>query len=144
MRSVLVNRFESRQQHARRLSNILQSFDAILLNDSPFGQAILGCLDERTAAIPILHSPLTAMVRNATANAENWDVLVAVSPAVLESAVQFGIARDRVTCIHNGIPVPTNWPKSRNKFGNKNLSGWFILAQFRIDKKVSYTYPVFY
>lgn len=111
VQSVFANRFESRRRHVRRLATILRDFDAILLNDAPFAQAILGCLADRATAVPVLHSSLTSMVRNATANSNNWDTLVAVSPAVLESAVQFGAERGRVICIPNGIQVPKAWPK---------------------------------
>lgn len=109
---LLAKSIESRRQHAQRLACVLREFDVVLLNDAPFGQSVLGCLDENAIAIPILHSSVTPMVHNACANENNWDMLVAVSPGVMESAIYYGADRAFVTCIPNGVSVPNSWPKA--------------------------------
>jgi glycosyltransferase involved in cell wall biosynthesis len=102
----------SRIHHVNRIANVLSKYDAVILNDAPLAQAVLGLLPEKTIAIPVLHMFLTSMVRNAAANSNNWDALSAVSPAVKNSAIQFGVDGKRIFCIPNGIKVSDQWPKS--------------------------------
>jgi glycosyltransferase involved in cell wall biosynthesis len=113
---VLPDSFHSHIHHARRVSQILRNYDAIILNDAPYAQAVLGLLPERAVAIPVLHMFLTSMVRNAASNSNNWDALSAVSPAVRDSVVQYGVDGRRVFCIPNGIKVSEQWPKKEYDF----------------------------
>lgn len=113
---ILANPLRSRFHHAIRIARVLEKYDAIILNDAPYAQSILGLLTEKTIAIPVLHLSLTSMVHNATANSNNWDVLSAVSPAVRLSALHSGVDETRVACIPNGINVPEEWPLKSHDF----------------------------
>jgi glycosyltransferase involved in cell wall biosynthesis len=108
----------SRYHHVKRIRRILEDFDLIILNDAPYAQSVLGLLNERTIAIPVLHMSMPTMVYNATANSSNWDVLSAVSPAARQSAVHSGVDETRVICIPNGIKISEEWPKGGHDFGH--------------------------
>lgn len=110
--------YRSLARHARKIARKLSEFDVIILNDSPLVQSGLGLLPNTTVAMPVLHSNLTTMLRNATANSDNWDMLVAVSPALQRFAVDFGAAKDKVRCIPNGISVPEKWSKRDCSFNS--------------------------
>lgn len=134
----------SRIHHAKRIAKILKDYDLIILNNDPFAQAVLGLLPEKTVAVPVLHMYLTSMIRNATANKENLDMLVTVSPAVRESAIHFGIEEEKVVCIPNGIEVPDRWPKEKYNFeAEKQLRVIYIGALTHTQKGVLYLPGIF-
>ena len=62
---ILGNPLGSRLRHARRIADQLKNYDVVILNDAPFAQASLGLLTEQTIAIPVVHTSLTSMIRNA-------------------------------------------------------------------------------
>lgn len=115
VRQILPSFYESRIMQSRKIAKALSQFDFIILNDAPFAQAILGFLPDKTVVIPVLHSNILSMLRNATANSENVDVLSAVSPALQKYAIMFGATKDKVKCIPNGIDVPNKWPRAETK-----------------------------
>ena len=108
---ILPNKFRSLVHHAKQIGIMLKEYDLVILNDAPYAQSSLGFLPEMTVAIPVLHMCLTSMVCNAAANTDNWDAISAVCPAASNSLIHYGIDRDRVVCIPNGIKVPEKWPK---------------------------------
>ena len=111
VKHILPNPFRSRIHHAKRIAEILKNYDVVILNDAPFAQAAIGLLPDSAVVIPVLHSNLTTMVQNATANLANWDMLSAVSPLLRDCAVSSGVDEKSICCIPNGIPVPEEWPK---------------------------------
>lgn len=113
---ILPNRYRSSIWHTERIAQVLGNYDAVILNDSPYAQAVLGLLPEKTVAISVVHMFLTSMVRNAAANCNNLDALSAVSPAVRDSVIEYGVDKSRVFCIPNGIEVSEQWPKSGHDF----------------------------
>lgn len=114
--AILPRPLESRRRHALRIAEALREFDAIILNDAPFAQAILGLLDEKTVAVPVLHMTLTTMVRNACGNEQNWDAIACVCPAGRSAAIDWLANDERVMCIPNGVVVPVTWPKANEEF----------------------------
>lgn len=141
---ILSSPLHSRIHHAKRIAKILKDYDLIILNDAPFAQAVVGLLPENIVAIPVLHMYLTSMIRNATANKENWDILVAVGPAVRESAVHFGVEEKKVVCIPNGIEVPDRWPKEEYNFeAEKQLRVIYIGALTHTQKGVLHLPGIF-
>ena len=109
--TILPKFYESRTKHAVRISDVLNQYDVVLLNDSPYAQASLGLLGNEIVVIPILHLGIDSFVRNASGNSPNWDVIVAVSPELENIAKQRGRDLGAVTCIFNGVSVPSSWPK---------------------------------
>lgn len=116
IRQLLPKFYESRISQAKKLAKVLSDFDIVILHDAAFAQATLGLLPDETVAVPVLHLNITSMLRNATANSNNWDVLSAVSPALQKYAIMFGAAKEKVKCIPNGIVVQGKWPKSDTAF----------------------------
>lgn len=102
---VLPRSFQSRVCHAKRIANALKSYNLIIVNDSPFAQAIYGLLPESVIVIPVLHMYMNSMIHNAASNANNWDMLVAVCPAAQNSAIAYGAPSERTTCIPNGVEI---------------------------------------
>lgn len=103
--------WETRRGHAERLGRLLGGYDAAVLNDAPFAQAALGMMRAEAVAIPVLHLLHEGMARTAAANAENWDALVAYSPALERLALWAGVDAARVRCIPIGCAVPETWPR---------------------------------
>src|ERR1039457_957275 len=96
VRAILPRPLESRRRHALRIAEALREFDAIILNDAPFAQAILGLLEEKAVVVPVLHMPLTTMVRNACGNKQNWDAIACVCPAGRSAAIDWLANDERV------------------------------------------------
>jgi glycosyltransferase involved in cell wall biosynthesis len=112
VRRLLQSPFESAVSHSGKISDLMKSYDAVLLNDVPSAQASIGLLPDQTVVIPILHNcDVPQMMETALANSNNWDAVVAVSPAVQRAAMQRGIRPDDIYCIPNGVNVPSKWPK---------------------------------
>jgi glycosyltransferase involved in cell wall biosynthesis len=110
---ILHRPWHSKVNQALRIGRFLQDFDAVVLNDAPAAQSVLGLLNGHTVAIPVLHSLLTSMHRNAAANAQNTDALAVVNPRLKANLVNgFGIHEEKVRVIPNGVMVPTAYPKS--------------------------------
>jgi len=136
---ILGNSLESRFRHARRIADQLMHYDVVILNDVPFAQASLGLLTQQAIAIPVVHTFLTSMIRNAAANGINWDALSAVSPAVRDKLIQYGISEDKVFCIPNGIDVLDKWPKENIDFArSRTLDVVYLGAISHAQKGVFY------
>lgn len=136
---ILGNRLESRLRHSRRIADQLKNYDVIILNDAPFAQASLGLLRQQTIVVPVVHMCLTSMIRNAAANSCNWDAVSAVSPAVRDKLIQYGISEDKVFCIPNGIDVLDNWPKENINFARpRTLEVLYLGAISHVQKGVFY------
>jgi len=136
---ILGNPLGSRLRHARRIANELKRYDVVILNDAPFAQASLGLLRQQTIVIPVVHMCLTSMIRNAAANSCNWDAVSAVSPAVRDKLIQYGISEDKVFCIPNGIDVFDNWPKENINFARpRTLEVVYLGAISNVQKGVFY------
>jgi glycosyltransferase involved in cell wall biosynthesis len=141
---ILPSPFHSTYGHVKRIANELKQYDLIILNDAPHAQSVLGFLGERTVAIPVLHMYLKSMLSNATANNINWDVISAVSPIVQGRAIQYGVEKNRVFCIPNGIDVPDRWPKSDFEFDySKRLNVTYVGAINHAQKGVFYLPGIF-
>jgi glycosyltransferase involved in cell wall biosynthesis len=108
--------YKSKIHHAKIIAAALSDYDLIILNDAAFAQAGLGLLSKTTVVIPVLHSNVTSMIRNATSNIINVDMISAVSPAMQKYAIMFGAPEEKVSCIPNGITVPDAWPKADASF----------------------------
>ncbi len=119
--TLLPNNYRSRIHHAKKIAQVLNNYDAVILNDAPYAQAALGLLPEQTVTIPVLHMNLTSMLRNAAANDNNWDALSAVSPAVRDSVLHYGVEKKKVVCIPNGIKVAEQWPKNKYDFSQSDF-----------------------
>jgi glycosyltransferase involved in cell wall biosynthesis len=141
---ILSSPIHSRIHHAKRIAKKLKNYDLIFLNDAPFAQSIIGLLPDKIIVIPVLHMYLTSMVRNATANKENWDILSTVSPAVRECAIHFGLEDTKVVCIPNGIEVADRWPKRKASFKVEDrLKVIYIGALNHTQKGVLYLPGIF-
>lgn len=111
--SVSRRSLRTRLEHARRVASVLRKYDALLINDSPLAMAALNLLPPGTVAIPILHTAMESMIRNATANCGQWQRLVTVAPGLRDQIVRSGrVARDQVVVICNSVPAP---PSARVK-----------------------------
>lgn len=133
--------FRSRIHHVHLIARSLYNFDVVILNDAALAQGALGLLKDRSVAIPILHSNLTSMLHNATANKKQWDALAAVSPALRELALAYGAPAKKVTCIPNGINVSSSWPKDGADFARDKLFKLIYLGSINHTQKGVFHLP---
>jgi glycosyltransferase involved in cell wall biosynthesis len=117
---ILPSPIRSALWHAQKIAEVLGKYDIIILNDSPRAQAVLGLLSEEIVAIAVVHSTMTSMIRNATANLSQCDAIVGVSPLVMKALIQYGADKHKVVSIPNGITVSNSWPKQENNFDPSN------------------------
>jgi len=138
VRRLLPKPTESRLRHARRLAGALSHYDVLVLNNAAAAQAALGLLPTDAVVLPVLHSGLTSFYKNATGNAENWDAVVAVSPALQRNLIDYwGIPCERARYICNGIPVADAWPKRHETWGeNRPLKLVYVGAVESVQKGV--------
>jgi glycosyltransferase involved in cell wall biosynthesis len=80
-------------------------YDVIFLNHSRHAQACIGGLPNDTLVIPILHNDYEEIYRVGCANADAWNVAVAVSPKVAETARQ-RVPHRPVLQILSGVDLP--------------------------------------
>jgi len=91
----------------RRLRSKLArgAYDVIFLNHSRHAQACIAGLPEDTLVIPVLHNDYEEIYRVGCANADAWNVAVAVSPKVAETACRRVPGRP-VVQILSGVDLP--------------------------------------
>lgn len=132
--SIIINPFESRIQHANRLANHLENYDAILINDAPYAQSIIGLLPARIIVLPILHNNLDSMINNAIANKGQWDKVVCVSPS-LQNVLneKTSIEKNETVVISNGVSVDGSWPKAEENFDD--IESLKVLFVGRVEQK---------
>jgi glycosyltransferase involved in cell wall biosynthesis len=120
--SIIINPFESRIHHANRLAKHLKDYDAILINDAPYAQSIIGLLPASVIVLPILHNNLDSMINNAISNKGQWDRIVCVSPS-LQNALRekTSVLEAETVVISNGVSVVSHWPKSKENFDTIEL-----------------------
>jgi glycosyltransferase involved in cell wall biosynthesis len=94
-------------QHSGRVRRKLArgGYDVIFLNHSRHAQACIGGLPDATLVIPILHNDYEEIYRVGCANADAWNVAIAVSPRVAETARQ-RVPRRPVLPILSGVDLP--------------------------------------
>ncbi len=137
VREIFQGNFSSAVSHAEVIGKDLQTYDAVLLNDVPAAQSALGLLRDDTAAIPVVHqSFLQNMIDTAVQNAQNWDSVVGVGPAIRERIRQKNIKPGDIFYIPNGVEVPVSYPRVEDK--GKKLSVLFAGAITHVQKGVLY------
>jgi glycosyltransferase involved in cell wall biosynthesis len=103
-------------QHTLRVSAQLRrgNYEAVLLNHSRHAQAGLARLPEPVVAIPILHNDSEPIYQVGCGNADAWNVAVAVSRKVADTAQQ-RVPRRPVLEITSGVELPTasQWQSRR-------------------------------
>jgi glycosyltransferase involved in cell wall biosynthesis len=101
------SRFLTPLQHSSRVRSKLASggYDVIFLNHSRHAQACIGGLPDKMLVIPILHNDYEEIYQVGCANPDAWNVAVAVSPKVAESARRW-VPRRPVLQILSGVDLP--------------------------------------
>jgi glycosyltransferase involved in cell wall biosynthesis len=94
-------------QHGSAIRSKLASgdYDVIFLNHSRHAQACIGSLPNDILIIPILHNDYEEIYRVGCANADAWNVAVAVSPKVAETARR-RVPHRPVLQISSGVDLP--------------------------------------
>lgn len=124
---IIPNPLCPRIYHSKLIAETLRKYDAVILNDSPLAQAALGLLPEHIVAIPVLHSFLASMHKNAVGNRTNWDSVVAVNPVLRKNLIEhFNIAEELALCVYPGVEVPSAWPKKVRHSSKSTLRAVFI------------------
>lgn len=132
--SVVINPFESRFHHVNRLAKQLEGYDAILINDAPFAQSIMGLLPSNIIVLPVLHNNIDSMISNAIANKGQWHKIVCVSPSLKSALIEkTSTLPEDVVVISNGVNVDSDWPKSKVDFNA--ISILKILFVGRVEQK---------
>ncbi|MHC1765349.1 MAG: glycosyltransferase family 4 protein [Verrucomicrobiia bacterium] len=93
--------------HARKVGRFLSEsgFEVCLLNHSRQAQAAIGMLPDRVAVIPVIHNDCDAIYAVGCANAQAWNVAVAVSPKVFAETCRRAAGKP-VREIHYGVALP--------------------------------------
>jgi glycosyltransferase involved in cell wall biosynthesis len=94
-------------QHTRRVCARLSSghYDVIFLNHSRHAQAGLGGLPDHAVVVPVLHNDTEEIYRVGLANSEAWNMAVAVSPKVADTARRRAPRRP-ILQILSGVDLP--------------------------------------
>jgi glycosyltransferase involved in cell wall biosynthesis len=108
--------------------------------------ALVGSLAARRAGVPFVYHVHSPVGRDSTRRVLNWingmvewaavrdaDRLIAVSPSVREYMVGRGAAAERVVCVPNGVPGPTQSCERRPPSGTWTLGA---VALFRPRKGI--------
>ncbi len=102
--------------HALRVGRALAkgNYDVIFLNNSYPAQAAIAMLANRVVVIPVLHGDIKYTYDTWCANSRAWNVAVAVSPKVCQTA-KARVAERPVVCITNGVDMPSEegWLRRR-------------------------------
>jgi glycosyltransferase involved in cell wall biosynthesis len=87
-------------------------YDVVILNHTRHAQAVLARLPENVIVIPVLHNDVEQIYEVGCANAEAWNVAVAVSPKVAATARQ-RVPHRPVVHIPSGVDLPAEaaWQK---------------------------------
>ncbi len=97
-----------RCRHPFRVGGFLArvGYDVVFLNGDELAQQSLTMLPDRMVVAPIIHSDGETTYRLNFANAEAWNVLVAVGPRIRERACARFPGRPVVEIMH-GVPLPS-------------------------------------
>lgn len=116
VKQIFPQAFKSKISHVKRIAKTLSEYDLIILNDAPYAQSGIGLLPNKIVTIPVLHLNHISMIRNATANSINWDIISAVTPGMKDCIMRFGIDEKKIIIVPYGISVPSEWPKKAKVF----------------------------
>jgi glycosyltransferase involved in cell wall biosynthesis len=132
VKTILINPLESRLNHSKRLSNYLNNFDVVFLNDSPFAQATIGLLRNNIKVFPILHNNIDSMIKNAMGSLDNWNKLICVSPSLENELIKrYQNSKERFITIANGVNVEHQ--NFKQNFNFENINVFKILYVGRIE-----------
>jgi glycosyltransferase involved in cell wall biosynthesis len=105
--SYIPNPVFSKKNHVKKIAKYLKEYEVILLHDAPYAQSILGLLPEKTIVLPVLHSDLDSMVKNAIGNFGQWNKIIYVGPYLKDVLLSEGrLRKDQIHNITNGIIIP--------------------------------------
>lgn len=96
----------SRAACARDLARRLRGFEVVLLNHARLGQAAIPWVDDEVAIIPIYHNDDVNIYELASANAQGWNMGVAVGPKVLSQSAK-RVPSGKLVQISYGVDLPT-------------------------------------
>jgi glycosyltransferase involved in cell wall biosynthesis len=105
---------QSRRHQAQRMLPLLARFDAIILNHSALGQAIVGQTLGDSLRIAILHNDHPSIYDVGLANLEWLDCVVCVGTKILSETRRRGCPQERAVHIPYGVVVPPRWPKEQS------------------------------
>jgi glycosyltransferase involved in cell wall biosynthesis len=93
--------------HSRRVRSKLVAgrYDIVFLNHSRHAQACIGGLPDHVVVVPILHNDYEDIYRVGCASPDAWNVAVAVSPKVAETARRRAPRRP-VLLVLSGVDLP--------------------------------------
>jgi glycosyltransferase involved in cell wall biosynthesis len=134
--AVLPKTWRTRRWHVSRLASVLSGFDAVLLNHSAAGQALLGSLPSSCIAATILHNDVDEIYQIGLANATNVDHLVCVSSKILSEVKRRGAPAAAAIRIPHGIDVPPTWPKEGQSRNGRPLKVIFVGRVNHVQKGI--------
>ena len=116
VKTITINSLESKNHFAKRLANSLKKYDVLLLNNVPFVHYLLGLLKQETIVLPVLHNNIDESYHNTLLNQKQWDSIICVSSALEKRFKEIQqLNNKKITTIQNGVNVPQNYPKKRQK-----------------------------
>jgi len=112
VKSILIRSFESQNNYAQRLANVLDDYDILLLNNVKFVHYLLGLLNEKKIILPILHNTSDESYEMLLINQNQYNKVICVSHT-LEQIIKLKnqIPMDKVVTIPTGVDVPQSFPK---------------------------------
>lgn len=136
VKTIIINPFESRISHVRRLAKQLSRYDVLLLNDAPFAQSVLSLLPSESIIFPILHNNLNSMIDNVISNIGQWNKIICVSPSLKDILIQkTSVPEKNITVISNGVSVEKYWPKSKYHFDNIDQMKLLFVGRIEQEQK---------
>jgi glycosyltransferase involved in cell wall biosynthesis len=129
--TVCPSQWHSRRWQARRLTSVLKSYDAVVLNYCTVAHAILGELLPSTLVISILHNHAEGIYDTGLSNLANIDYVVCVGSKVYSETLGRGATERQAVIIPYGVDVPARWPKEQE--GSPNGRPLKLIYVGRID-----------
>ncbi|MHB9108080.1 MAG: glycosyltransferase family 4 protein [Armatimonadota bacterium] len=128
-------------QHARTVCQWIadRAYHVIFINSTPYAQAGLSLLPDNMAAIPVLHVDYPRVYETYCADADLWNLAVAVSPRIRDVAQERAPARP-VIYIPNGVVIPSEDAQAR-RAALTSPCHLFYLGRLDQNQKGIYTLP---
>jgi glycosyltransferase involved in cell wall biosynthesis len=118
--SIIPNPFFSKKKHVKKIAKYLKDYHIVLLHDAPYAQSILGLLPADTIVLPVLHSDMDSMVRNAIGNFGQWNRIVYVGPYLKNVLITKGrLDKNQIYNITNGIIIPQDKLEEETRIGKR-------------------------
>lgn len=123
-----LNNFNTKKNHISNIAKVLDNYDFLIINDSPYAVAGLSLIRPEIFSLTVLHLNIQSMLNNAIGNLSQVNCAVGIT---LSLTHEINLRKNKeltVKHIPNGVEIPV----VSDNFNNRNLH---LLYLGRIDDK---------